>query len=194
MILKVGVFEDMARMRIGNYKPLPPPVFALRTRTCTGVLCHRSGCRVRRSDSPALFFGSMAGSAEYGVLIRHTGDLKLAVRPNLTSLGANLLGAEIITTDQYDDIRNAQRSVNDRAADLVRYVQDKVSQNRQHYYAFIGALKKDESEYRDILAKLEESLKRGAQPSREGGDRQPIPTVPTRGITILSYMLCSSLL
>ena len=133
----------------------------------------------------------MAGSAEYGVLIQHTGDLKLAVRANLTSLGAQLLSAKVVTTDQYDEIRIAQRSPNDRAADLVRYVQDKVRQNRQHYYAFIGALKEDESEYRDILAKLEESLKRGAQPSREG---QPIPTVPTRGITILSYMLCSSLL
>ena len=139
------------------------------------------GCGVAQPS----FYGNMAGSAEYGALIQHTGDLKLAVRANLTSLGAQLLSAKVITTDQYDEIRIAQRSSNDRAADLVRYVQDKVRQNCQHYYAFIGALKEDESEYRDILAKLEESLKRGAQP-REGGDRQPIPTVPTRGTLYLA--------
>ena len=92
---------------------------------------------------------------------------------------------------QYDEIRITQRYVIDRVADLVRHVQDKVRQNHRRYHTFIGALMDDESEYRDILAKLEESLKRGTQPSREG---QPIPTVPTRGITILSYMLCSSLL
>ena len=119
----------------------------------------------------------MAGSVEHQVLIRHTGDLTLAVRKNLTSLGGDLLNAEIITTDQCDEIRNDHRPANDRAVDLVRYVEDKVRQNPRHYYAFIGVLKKDETEYRDILTKLEQSF---------NGDAQSIHTVtrnppPMRG-------------
>ena len=110
----------------------------------------------------------MPGSAEYEVLIRHTVDLQLAVKTNLISLGAQLVAAQIITPDQYQEIRNPHRSVNERAADLIEYVQSKVRQSPQHYHAFIDALRKDESEYRDVLVKLEGSFNgltnRGQQP------------------------------
>ena len=49
----------------------------------------------------------MAESVEYKVLVRHTVDLQVAVRENLTHLGARLVAAEIITLDQYREIRNA---------------------------------------------------------------------------------------
>jgi hypothetical protein len=99
----------------------------------------------------------MAGSVEYEALIRHTPDLQQAVKGNLTPLGAQLVAAQIITTDQYGEIRNPHRSTTDRVADLVEYVQNKVRRNPQYYRAFIGALKSDLSQYGDILTKLEET-------------------------------------
>ena len=93
--------------------------------------------------------------AEYEVLIRYTVDLQLAVKESLTPLGAQLVSAQIITPDQYREIRNTHRPVNERGADLVGYVQNKVRQNPRHYDAFIGALKSDLSQYGDILMKLE---------------------------------------
>ena len=101
----------------------------------------------------------MAESVEYKVLIRHTADLQLAVKENLTTLSARLVSAEIITPDQYEEIRNTHRPVNERGADLIGYVQNKVHRNPRHYHAFIGALKSDISQlqYGDILTKLEET-------------------------------------
>ena len=96
--------------------------------------------------------------AEYEVLVRrHTVDLQLAVKENLISLGGQLVAAEIITPDQYREIRNPHRPVNERGADLVGYVQTKVRQDPRHYHAFIDALKSDLSQYRDILTKLGET-------------------------------------
>ena len=87
----------------------------------------------------------MEGSIEYQVLLHHTIDLQVAVRPNLTLLGAQLVTLQIITPDQYEDIRNVHRSVNERVADLVGYVQNKVRQNPLHYHTFLGALRCDPS-------------------------------------------------
>ena len=121
--------------------------------------------------------------AEYEVLIRYTVDLQLAVKENLTPLGAQLVSAQIITPDQYTEIRNTHRPVNERGADLVGYVQNKVRQDPRHYDAFIGALKSDLSQYSDILTKLEQARARlpqalelqpvipHPQPPREGGNR-----------------------
>ena len=94
--------------------------------------------------------------AEYEVLVRHTVDLQLAVQDNLTPLGAELVAAQIITPDQYREIRNAYRPVNERGADLVGYVQNKVRQDPRQYHAFIDALKSDLSQYRNILTILGE--------------------------------------
>ena len=99
----------------------------------------------------------MEGSVEYEVLIRHTADLQVAVRANLTPLGARLVAAQIITPDQYEEIRNAHRSVNERGADLVGYIQIKVYQNPWHYHTFLDVLRNDPSQYGDILAKLEQA-------------------------------------
>ena len=99
----------------------------------------------------------MAGSVEYKVLIRHTVYLQRAVKDNLISLGAELVAAEIITPSQYREIRNTSRPVDERAADLVEYVQNKVYQNPRHYHAFIDILKRDLSQYGDILTILEQA-------------------------------------
>ena len=118
----------------------------------------------------------MAESVEYQVLIRHTVDLQVAVKDNLTPLGAQLVSAEIITLDQYIEIRNAHRPVNERGADLVGYVQNKVRQDPQQYHTFISALRSDQSKYGSILTKLEQA--RLPQASER---RQPvIPQLPLR--------------
>ena len=139
----------------------------------------------------------MAGSVEYKVLIRHTVDLQRAVKDNLTALGAQLVSAEIITPDQYKEIRNADRSVDERGADLVGYVQNKVHQNPWHYQAFLGALQSDLSQYRDILAKLEQArLSQASEwqpmipqppPPREDDNRLPV-----QGILFVGLILALS--
>ena len=105
----------------------------------------------------------MAELAEYETLIRHTVDLQLTVRADLVSLGAQLVSAAIITPSQYQEIRNSCTSIDKRAADLIGYVQNKVHQNSQHYDTFIGVLMSDQSQYGDILAKLQETRRKGPQ-------------------------------
>ena len=102
----------------------------------------------------------MAELAEYETLIRHTVDLQLTVRADLVSLGAQLVSAAIITPSQYQEI-NSCTSIDKRAADLIGYVQNKVHQNSQHYDTFIGVLMSDQSQYGDILAKLQETRRKG---------------------------------
>ena len=114
----------------------------------------------------------MEGSIEYKVLIHHITDLQLAVKNDLTPLGARLVAAEIITLDQYEVIRNTQRPVIERAADLVGYVQNKVRQNSRHYHAFIDALRSDESQYGDILVKLEQAM------LSQASEQQPVIPQP----------------
>jgi hypothetical protein len=126
----------------------------------------------------------MAGSVEYDVLVRHTVNLQQAVKENLTPLGAQLVTAQIITPDQYEEIRNTRKTVYERGAELVGYVQNKVRQDPRYYQAFIAALKSDLSQYGDILTKLEETslpVAAGQQPvipqppsrERPGGNRLP---------------------
>ena len=99
----------------------------------------------------------MEGSIEYQVLIRHTTDLQVAVKDNLIHLGSQLVAAQIITPGQYEEIRNAYRSINEKGADLIGYIQNKVYQNPWHYHTFLGILRSDMFQYGDILAKLEQT-------------------------------------
>ena len=125
----------------------------------------------------------MEESVEYKVLLRHTVNLQLAVKDNLTSLGGHLVAAEIITPDQYDKIRKTSQSPTDKGADLVGYVQNKVRQDPRYYHAFVGALKSDLSQYGGVLTKLEQArLPQASEllpvtpqppPPRGGGNRLP---------------------
>ena len=99
----------------------------------------------------------MAGSVEYEVLIRHTTDLQVAVKDDLTHLGGQLVTAKIITPGQYREIRNPHRPVDERGADLVEYVQNKVRQNPWNYHTFLCVLRSDLSQYSDIFTKLEQT-------------------------------------
>ena len=132
----------------------------------------------------------MAGSIEYEVLIRHTTDLQVAVKNNLTLLGAQLVTLQIITPDQYEEIRNRHQPVIERAADLVGYVQNKVRQNPRHYHAFIDALRSDESQYGDILMKLEQAMLSHVSEQQPVTPQPPPPReddnqLPAQGILFL---------
>ena len=78
---------------------------------------------------------------EYRTLVRHTADLLVAVKMELISIGAELVSAELITPDQYDEIINPYRSPAERAARLVRFVQVKVQQDPQFYDIFVDIIK-----------------------------------------------------
>ena len=80
---------------------------------------------------------------EYQTLVRHTADLQSAVKMELITLGAKLESAELITPEQYDEVINHYRSPADRAADLVRFIQNKVKQDPQFYYIFVYDIIKD---------------------------------------------------
>ena len=98
-----------------------------------------------------------SGSAEYRTLVRLTSDIQVAVKNSLVSLGGALVSAELIEPGQYDGIKNEHNSPELCAANLVGYVQTKVQQNRQHYHTFIGVLKGNQAQNKDILRKLKET-------------------------------------
>ena len=97
----------------------------------------------------------MAGSSEYRTLLRLTGDVQLAVKSQLVSLGGALVANELIDPGQYAGLRNANIADSTRAADLVGYIQEKVLQNAQHYHTFIDVLE-SQAQYGDILKKLKD--------------------------------------
>ena len=134
----------------------------------------------------------MAGSTEYETLIRHRVDLQLAVKADLVSLGAQLVAVSIITPSQYQEIRNSYRPLDDRVADLVGYVQDKVHQDIRHYQTFIGVLMSDQSQYGDVLTKLQETLSTCTSSHPPAAEQQqPPPTgVRPQGIYVIMVLSC----
>ena len=82
-------------------------------------------------------------SREYQTLVHRTADLQLAVKMELSSLGAKLVSARLITPDQYEKIRNPYRQCESCAADLVHFIQVKVRQHPRWYGVFINVLKEN---------------------------------------------------
>ena len=100
-----------------------------------------------------------AESAEHQTLVRHTADLQLAVKANLTVLGGNLVSVMLLDSDQYVKVRNRHNAIEDRAADLVEFVKVKIQRNPDNFRTFTDVLKKDQNEYCDILEKLGRTYK-----------------------------------
>lgn len=94
-------------------------------------------------------------STEYTVLVRHTADLQLSIKFHLTTLGAECVSKQLITPDQYSEVRNSHQEVVDRAAKMVELLQNKVQRNAQCYHTFTAILEKHLTEYGDILPKLQ---------------------------------------
>ena len=106
--------------------------------------------------------------AEHEALARCTPDLQLAVKEDLIHLGAELVAKRLITTDKYREIRNSRNPLEERAADLVGLIQDKVKQNDQCYHTFIAVLQNDRHQYNDILGKLQRTYSMISSPSTPG--------------------------
>ena len=106
-------------------------------------------------------------SAEYRALICFTSSLQLAVKSQLTPLGAELVAVGLITPDEYDWLINPFLRKDDQAAYLVRLIQHKVQQDPQYYQTFIAILEKDESQYNGIVGSLQRAVMtlRRQQPS-----------------------------
>ena len=85
-------------------------------------------------------FLTMGESPEYQTLVRCAEYLQLAVKLELVPLGAKLVSAELITPDQYKELRNRCIPCEDCAADLIYIVQVKVKQNPQCYGDFVAVL------------------------------------------------------
>ena len=98
-------------------------------------------------------------TAEYRTLQYHTNDLRLAVTRDLTGLSGALFAADLVTKEESDDLRSTmRRSEEDRAAQLVGLIQDKVLENTVNYDKFISVLQnQDQTQYRDILNRLKDT-------------------------------------
>ena len=95
---------------------------------------------------------------EYKTLVHLTSALQLAVKTQLTPLGGELVSSGLITPGRYRVLRNSIHTEEDRAADLVQLIQDKVQQNPQCYQVFVSVLEKDRSQYGDILQTLHQTM------------------------------------
>ena len=97
-------------------------------------------------------------SVEYKTLVHLTSALQLAVKTQLTPLGGKLVSSGLMTPERYRVLRNSMHSEEDRAADLVQLIQDKVQQNPQWYQVFVSVLEKDWSQYGDLLQTLHQTM------------------------------------
>ena len=103
-------------------------------------------------------------SAEYKTMIVLTDKLGLAMRPDLISLTGSLLASGLISPDNDIELRDtAHSSAVERSARLVELIQNKVQQNPRHYHSFIGILRGNHDQYRDILQKLEQAYQEQQQ-------------------------------
>jgi hypothetical protein len=105
----------------------------------------------------------MANSPEYNSILDCTIGLRLAVQPNIISLSGELLCARLINVDKETWLRNTSRREDDRAADLVSLVTNKVREDPKNYHEFVAILKKDERQYKTALALLERNYNKACK-------------------------------
>jgi hypothetical protein len=97
----------------------------------------------------------MAVSQEYKTLKRYILEIRTAVKSDLTSLGGGLLSRNLISSENEAKLRNQSTSKEDRAAELVSLLLDKVKLNKENYRIFIDVLKVSGGHFNDILSILE---------------------------------------
>lgn len=122
-------------------------------------------------------------TTEYQTLLVSTLDLQLAVKHDIVGLGGALVAEGLITTAQYEALRNPFIEKSMRAADLIQIIQDKVRQNLQHYHTFVAVLNKDLTQYHDILQKLQETY-----------NQQGIPYYLTCNWLFIKFVCCLCLM
>ena len=95
--------------------------------------------------------------AEYRTLKRYIPEIITAVKSNLTSLSGRLLSRNLISPENDAKLRNQTRDEEDRAAELVTLLLDKVKLNKENYRIFIDVLRTSGDHFNDLLSKLETS-------------------------------------
>lgn len=103
-------------------------------------------------------------ASEYRTVVKHTTDLRLAVRFDLVALSGELLAVGLISPDNDSELRNTRQSEAERAAKLVEIIQTKIKLNCKHYYTFLNVLRtRHQQQYSDILHKLDKTLSASKQ-------------------------------
>ena len=93
---------------------------------------------------------------EYQTVLALVESVRLAVRPNLVTLGGALLARGLISSDNESSLRNQMLTEPHRAARCVELVQDMIEQDASNYQRFIEVLESDKFQYKTILSKLRE--------------------------------------
>ena len=96
----------------------------------------------------------MADTQEYTALKELVPQLRLAIQPSLVTLSGHLLAKGLITDEEEAELRNESKSKQNRAADLISMVLNKVKLDPTHFKIFIDVLKNSGAPY-DIVTQLE---------------------------------------
>ena len=97
----------------------------------------------------------MAESQEYRTLKRYITEVRTAVKSDLTSLSGSLFSRNLISPENEANLRNQTRNQEDRAAELVSLLLEKVKLNKENYRIFIDVLRTSGDHFDDLLSKLE---------------------------------------
>ena len=101
-----------------------------------------------------------SNTAEYRTLQSLTNELSLAVKQDLTGVCGALFADGLITQGIREQLGNALHPKEDRAAQLIGIIQDKVREGPRNYQIFISVLeKRDMTHYGDILRMLQGTYK-----------------------------------
>ena len=131
-------------------------------------------------------------SAEYRALVCLTPAFELAVKTQLTSLGAQFVAIGLITPDDCCWlIINPSLQEDDQAANLIRLIKQKVRQEPQCYQKFISALEKDRSQYSSIVGTLQHTVELIRQQQQSNTvDATPSSTASTSSIYFPLHIHC----
>ena len=97
----------------------------------------------------------MADSQEYNILKRYVPEFRTAIKSNLTSLGGRFISSNLISPENDSKLRNQSKSEEDRAAELVSLLLDKVKLNKENYRKIVDILKTSGDHFNDLVSKLE---------------------------------------
>ena len=103
---------------------------------------------------------------EYKTISATTEKLRLALQNHLVSIGGALVGHEVIAPDQYTKLRNKMHSEDERAAELIGWIEADIRGGKiKIYHKFIEVLQQDPM-YAHILGILQEKYDKFQQGMR----------------------------
>ena len=101
-------------------------------------------------------------SAEYRAIKLNTRELCVAVKDNLIDVSGALFAADLISQESWEEVGNANHTRESRAANLIKFVLDKVQQSSTNYSHFTRVLgERDPSHYKTVLGMLQDTYDKG---------------------------------